>query len=72
MKTELKIEDQDLRILFLKSEYTNFSKQGFENFVIECKKSYLDYYNRNINNLEKYGNPKTYSQWVNVQIIALN
>ena len=69
---DLKIELQDLRLLFLKSEYTKFSKQGFEDFVIECKKSYLDYYNRNINNINRYGNPKTYSQWVNGQIIALN
>jgi hypothetical protein len=40
---DLTIDLQDLRILFLKSEYTNFSKQGFESFVIECKKSYLEY-----------------------------
>jgi len=69
---DLRIELQDLRLLFLKSKYTKFSKQGFEAFVIESKKSYLDYYNRNINNLNKYGNPKTYSQWVNGQIIALD
>ena len=69
---DLTIELQDLRILFLKSKYTKFSKQGFESFVIECEKSYLDYYNRNINNSNKYGNPKTYSQWVNGQIISLN
>jgi hypothetical protein len=69
---DLTIELQDLRILFLKSEYTKFSKQGFEAFVIECKKSYLEYYNRNINNINRYGNPKTYSQWVNGQIIVLN
>lgn len=69
---DLNIELQDLRILFLKSECIDFSKQGFESFVIECKKSYLEYYNRNINNINRYGNPKTYSQWVNGQIIALN
>ena len=69
---DLTIELQDLRILYLKSECITFSKKGFEYFVIECKKSYLEYYNRNINNINRYGNPKTYSQWVNGQIIALN
>jgi hypothetical protein len=62
---DLRIELQDLRLLFLKSEYSKFSKQGFEDFVIECKKSYNYYYNTNCN-------PKTYSQWVNGQIIALD
>ena len=72
MKLSLEIENQDLRILFLKTSTTSFSSKGFNYFIKECEDAYLDYFNRNINNLEKYGNPKTYSQWVNGQIIALN
>jgi len=72
MTPDLKIEDQDLRILFLKTESTKFSAQGYSNFIKECEVAYLDYFNRNMNNLEKYGTPKTYSQWVNGQIIYLN
>ena len=72
MKLSLQIENQDLRILFLKTSTTSFSLKGFNDFIKECEDAYLDYFNRNINNLEKYGNPKTYSQWVNGQIISLN
>lgn len=72
MNLDFTIDSQDLRILFLKTDNINFSKKGFETFVEECKKGYYEYYNRNINNLEKYGNPKTYSQWVNGSIIALD
>ena len=72
MKAKFNIENQDLRILFLKTSTTTFSSKGFDNFIKECEDAYLNYFNRNINNLEKYGKPKTYSQWVNGQIIALN
>ena len=72
MKANFLIEEQDLRILFLKTKNTKFSAQGYRNFIKECEEAYLDYFNRNTNNLEKYGTPKTYSQWVNGQIIALN
>ena len=71
MKANFLIEEQDLRILFLKTQTTKFSKQGFNNFIKECEDSYSNYFNRNMNNLERYGNPKTYSQWVNGQIISL-
>ena len=67
----LQIDDQDLRILFLKSTNTKFSKEGFQTFVKECEEAYSEYYERNIKNLDKYGTPKTYSQWVNGQIIFL-
>lgn len=72
MKIDFTIEEQDLRMLFLKTSTTTFSKQGFENFIKECESGYSDYYNRNMNNIERYGNPKTYSQWINGQIIYLN
>jgi hypothetical protein len=66
------IDTQDLRILFLKTSSTSFSKAGFENFVKECAISYTTYFNRNKNNIKEYGLPKTYANWVNGQIIALN
>jgi hypothetical protein len=72
MESKFKIDSQDLRILFLKTQTTQFSTKGFNNFIKECEDAYLDYFNRNMNNLEKYGTPKTYSQWVNGQIIFLN
>jgi len=71
-KLDFTIEEQDLRILFLKTQSTKFSVDGFKDFINDCEKSYRDYYNRNMNNLSIYGLPKTYSQWVNGQIIALN
>lgn len=64
------IANDDLKLLFLytKDAYKN---KSFDNWLIEVKNSYKDYYNRNLNNLQKYGNPKTFSQWVNGQIISL-
>jgi hypothetical protein len=71
-KIDFTIDEQDLRILFLKTSITKFSKDGFENFIKECEFGYVEYYNRNMNNIERYGLPKTYSQWINGQIIYLN
>jgi hypothetical protein len=65
------IDEQDLRILFLHTQTTKFTKDGFNQFILECKQSYFEYYKRNLNNVSRYGLPKTYSQWVNAQIIAL-
>ena len=65
------IEEQDLRILFLKMPQYKLSKEGFDVFKKECKDGYVYYFNRNKNNLAKYGEPKTYSQWINAQIIVL-
>lgn len=64
------IDKDDLKILFIhvSDAYKGIS---FKKFVIETQSSYLDYFNRNINNLQKYGTAKTFSQWVNAQIIAL-
>jgi hypothetical protein len=73
MKTTLDftIEEQDFRILFLKMPQYKLTPQGFEAFKKECKESYVSYFNRNTNNLTKYGEPKTFSQWINAQIIVL-
>jgi hypothetical protein len=65
------IDEQDLRILFLHTQSTKFSKDGFKKFILDCENSYSEYYKRNMNNVSRYGLPKTYSQWVNAQIIAL-
>ena len=64
------IDKEDLKILFIhvRDAYKGIS---YDKFVIEAKNSYKDYHNRNLNNLQKYGKPKTFSQWVNGQIIAL-
>jgi hypothetical protein len=64
------IDKEDLKVLFI---HVSDAYKGiyFEKFVIEAQNSYLDYFNRNMNNLQKYGTPKTFSQWVNAQIIAL-
>jgi hypothetical protein len=64
------IDNADLKTLFIlvKNLYNGHS---FNDFVIDCKFSYKEYYNRNLNDLQKYGTPKTFSQWVNGQIISL-
>lgn len=62
------IEQDDLKILFT---YCIDAYKSFDEFIKDSKKSYTEYYKRNSENLEKYGSPKTFSQWVNSQIIAL-
>ena len=67
MKADLRIEQDDLKALFAhtKSAYGNMT---FTNWVKECKKSYMSYFN----NKELFSSKKyTYSQFVNAQIIAL-
>lgn len=66
------VDAQDLRILFLKTQTTKFSTKGFKKFVKECQEGYTQYYNRNINDVIRYGVPKTYSQWINGQIIVMD
>jgi hypothetical protein len=62
------IDQEDLKCLFIAC--INAYK-SFDEFVEDSKKSYTEYHKRNLDNLAKYGNPKTFSQWVNGQIIAL-
>ena len=67
MKADLRIETEDLKVLFAhtKGAYGNMT---FENWSKECKKSYLSYFNNKaLFNKRKY----TYSQFVNAQIIAI-
>jgi hypothetical protein len=61
------IEQDDLKCLFIACNY----QTSFETFVIDCMKAYAEYNQRNLDNLQKYGKPKTYSQWVNGQTLSL-
>lgn len=64
------IDAQDLKVLYLHTRDA-YKGMSFDKWVIEAKNAYKDYHNRNLNNLQKYGAPKTFSQWVNGQIISL-
>lgn len=64
------IDLADLKILYSITKEA-YQKMSFNDWVIEAKNVYKDYHNRNLNNLQKYGTPKTFSQWVNGQIISL-
>lgn len=72
MDTEIdfSIDQDDLKILFLNTLHV-YKEKSFDKWVIELKTSYKEYHNRNLNDLEKYGTPRTFSHWVNCQIIAL-
>ena len=60
---DFKIDTEDLMALFaaVKFAYGNIT---FDAWVKECKKSYISY-------IKVKENTKTYSQWVNGQIISL-
>lgn len=67
MKANLKIDIEDLKVLFAhtKGAYGNVT---FEQWCKECKKSYMSYFNnKKLFNNKKY----TYSQFVNAQILAI-
>jgi len=64
------IDQTDLKVLFLHTQdaYPGYT---FERWTKEVEQSYIEYHKRNSENTEKYGAPKTFSQWINGQIIAL-
>jgi len=62
------IDQDDLKCLFIACRN---AYKSFEEFIQDSKKGYTEYHKRNSDNVEKFGNPKTYSQWINGQIIAL-
>lgn len=67
MRANLKINNEDLKALYLqtKGAYKNIS---FTDWCKECQKSYISYFNnKEIFIYKKY----TYSEFVNAQIIAL-
>ena len=64
MKTiDFKIDQEDLKALFVLTRFA-YGNMTFNSWVEECKNSYASF----VKNKE---NPKTFSQWVNGQIIAL-
>lgn len=67
---DFSIDEDDLKCLMVNclDAYNGYT---FEKFVDEAKQGYSEYHKRNLANLEKYGQPKTFSQWVNGQIISL-
>lgn len=64
---DLKIDITDLKALYIACKMPD----SFEAFVNQCERGYKDYHARNTAQPEKYGQPKTYSQWINAQTIAL-
>ena len=62
------IDKKDLKCLYIACK----PKENFNEFVKDCQEGYVDYHTRNLDNLQRYGNPKNFSQWVNGQIISLN
>lgn len=61
--TDFTIDLIDLQTLYIHTRKA-YGNMPFEAWVLECQKAYNEY-------LEKRENPKTYSQWVNGQILAL-
>ncbi len=67
MKTEntkFRIDLEDLQTLYLYAKNSYCPNLGFEDWKKECKEAYEKYLINRVN-------PKTFSQWVNFQIIAL-
>jgi len=60
---DMKIESEDLKALFLAVRFS-LKGQSLKNFCTDCEKSYKEYY-------KKRDNPKSYSQWINGQTIAM-
>jgi len=63
----LQIDNNDLKILYIK---TSFLYANFDEFKKECKQSYVEYYDKKTHSNSE--NIKTFSQWINGQIITLN
>lgn len=59
----MKIDTDDLKALFLATRKA-YKGYTFERWVDETKSSYISF-------AKTRKNPKTFSQWVNAQIIAL-
>lgn len=64
------IDQEDLNILYLHTRFA-YGKVTLEQWTEQVKKAYVEYFERNTANVEKYGEPKTFFQWVNGQIISL-
>jgi len=64
------IDQDDLKVLFVHTREA-YPRVGFNQWVEIAKADYARYHKRNTDNPERYGTPKTFSQWVNGQTIAL-
>ena len=60
---DFKIDLEDLQALYIHTRQA-YGNMTFDSWLLECKKAYKQY-------LTNRENPKTFSQWVNGQIIAL-
>ena len=66
---DLSIEFEDIKILYIKCTYLH-KNITLEQFAKACKRTYVEYYDKQTHS----GNDsiKTFSQWINKQIISLN
>jgi len=62
------IDLEDLKVLFLHTKFAFKKNITFNMWVHNCQSSYEQYFERQIQLNET---PKSFSQWVNGQIIAL-
>jgi hypothetical protein len=65
----LSIENTDIKILYLKCRFMH-KNINLEQFTQGCKDAYKQYYDKKTHSHSE--NIKTFSQWINGQIIALN
>jgi hypothetical protein len=64
MVTNLTIEQEDLKVLYVLTKYA-YGNISFDAWCIKIRIAYLKF-------IEGKDNCKTYSQWVNGQIVYLN
>lgn len=60
---DLTINQDDLKALYVHTRFA-YGNLTFDQWAKEIKKAYIDF-------AKNQDNPKTYSQWVNGQILAL-
>ena len=65
----LSIDINDIKILYLKCTYLH-KNITLEQFSKSCKRTYIEYYDKKTHS--RNDNIKTFSQWINGQIISLN
>lgn len=61
------VAEEDMKALFIACRLDI----SYQNFVIGNKKAYSDYHFRNSKNIAYFGEPTTFSQWINGQILSL-
>lgn len=63
----LQINEKSLKQLWLLTKYCQ-GYLSFDHWKYKVKIGYLEYYNRNLNDLKKYGLPLIYQDWIDKQI----